>query len=186
MPETDFDNFFKSGNFLESQYHVDYTTLGKKLKSLHNIIGSNPNEDHVLSKEFYFGLAEDVIADCAPLYKQLQDIPSIKASTKKDIMRRLTKGKDFIDGHFTSDIYVEQIASEALMSQFHFYRLFKKVYGKSPYQYIKEKRLALAHQYIINGTDSITEIALKVGYADLFSFSKGYKQFYGNAPSNRQ
>lgn len=186
MPDADLDNFFKSGNFLESQYNSQHTTLGHKLRSLHKIIGNNPNEDHVMTKEFYFGLAEDIITDCAPIYKQLQGIPSIKASTKKDIMRRLSRGKDFIDGHYTSDIYVEQIASEALMSQFHFYRLFKKVYGKSPYQYIKEKRLTLAHQYIVNGNDSITEIALKVGYADLFSFSKGYKQFYGKSPSNSQ
>lgn len=186
MPDSDLDNFFKSGYFLESKYNAAYTALGKKLKSLHKIIGCNPHEDHILNKEFYFGLAEDIVTDCAPMHKQFQGLPSIKDSTKKDIMRRLTKGKDFIDVHFTSDIYVEQIAAEALMSQYHFYRLFKKVYGKSPYQYIKEKRLTLAHQYILNGDDSITEIALKVGYADLFSFSKGYKQFFGKSPSSRE
>ncbi len=185
IPDASLDRFFRSNHFLESQYKSSQTSLGHLLTGLYKQIGSNPAEDHQFSKEFYFNLAEHVVADCVPLYKQLQSIPSIKSSTKKDLLQRLSKGKSYIDANYTTDVYVEKIALESHMSQFHFYRLFKKVYGLSPYQYIKEKRLNLANSYIKQGNESLTEIAAKVGYADLFSFSKAFKQFFGKSPSSK-
>jgi AraC family transcriptional regulator len=185
MADAGLDKFFRSGNFLESKYSSRNTKLGNLLTQVHHCIGSNPEKDHEFTHEFYFNLAQHVVMDCIPLYNQLQSIPSIKLSTKKDLFGRLSKGKDFMDAHYTTDIYIEKIAHESCMSQFHFYRLFKNVYGLSPYQYIKEKRLNLAKENIEQGKASITEIAAQVGYADLFSFSKAYKQYFGKSPSVR-
>ncbi len=184
-PDADLDHFFRSGHFLENIYSANKTQLGITLTEMHYNIGNNPTEDHRFTDEFYFHIAEQIVADCIPVYQQLQSIPSLKACTRKDLLKKLSKGKEFIDANYTTDIYIEQIAREANMSQFHFFRLFKKVYGLTPYQHIKSLRLNLANDYIFKRKESITEIAVKVGYADLFSFSKAYKQFFGKAPSDK-
>jgi len=63
--------------------------------------------------------------------------------------------------------------------------LFLKEFGVNPSQYITEKRLSQAKSLIDNGDfDSISEIALSVGYSDPLYFSRQFKKKYGISPLN--
>jgi AraC family transcriptional regulator len=182
-PDIDLDKYFMTSAFMECHGHHANGHLGASLNKLGEIIHKNPNTDYVFETEFYYNICENIISDCKPIYKQLQAIGSVKSDTKKDLLRRLSTGKKFIDHQFTASIDISQVAVEAQISQYHFYRLFKNVYGISPYQYIKQRRLNLAKAYIEQGSQSISEIAYMVGYSDIFSLSKAYKQHFGKAPT---
>jgi AraC family transcriptional regulator len=182
-PDIELDKYFTTRSFMEYQNHHDHTILGNTLRDFGRIIANNPDHNYNFDKEFFYSLSENILADCLPTYRQLQSIGSIKSDTKKELLKRLSIGKTFIDLHFTNHIDIENVAVEARISQYHFFRLFKKVYGISPYQYIKQKRLTLARSYIARNNKSISEIASLVGYADVFSLSKAYKQFFGQAPT---
>ena len=182
-PDLNLDSYFMTGSFMEFQQHDSKTQLGKMLHNLGNIIQENPHADYLFYNEFYYKLAEHVVADCMPIYKQLQSIGSIKIGTKKELYKRLSIGKEFMDQYFACHIGIDQVAKEAQISQYHFFRLFKNVYGISPYQYIKQKRMILAKEYVDRKEMTISEIAQEIGYSDIFSMSKAYKQYYGFAPS---
>jgi len=60
------------------------------------------------------------------------------------LYRRIVQAKLFIDRHFAEKIDLTNIAEEATFSKFHFIRLFKKVYGKPPHQYLISVRVEKA------------------------------------------
>lgn len=177
------DNFFHSQDFLEQQFDANNTQLGAQLKQLDNIIKHNPYQDYEFDNEFYYRLSEGIVSDYIPVVKQFRSLRCIKSETKKDLLRRIAKGKSFIDQYYAQEIDIAQVALESNISQYHFFRLFKTVYGVSPYQYIKQKRMLKAQELLKKQKWPMAQLAIEVGYSDIFSFSKAYKQFFGYAPS---
>lgn len=98
------------------------------------------------------------------------------------LYRRIVKAKLFIDESFAEPIDVNNIADEAFFSKFHFIRLFKKIYGKSPHQYLKVVRIEKAMQLLRNG-NPVSEVCYAVGFQSLPSFSGLFKKLVGSSPS---
>lgn len=188
QPDTPFsdiilDTFFNSADFLENKYNGNHTQVGQFLRQLDTKLSENPHYKYQFTPEFYFTLAEKIVGDHISIYKQLQTIKSLKSVTKKDLLRRVTKGKEFIDAYFMHSLQIEQIAKEASLSEYHFFRIFKTVFGISPYQYLLQKRLQFSEQAIKRGNTSISDVALDAGFADIHAFSKAFKGYFGVAPS---
>jgi len=159
--------------------------LGIQLKQLDTIIQQNPYDNYMFDHEFYYRLSEGIIADYIPVVRQFQSIRSIKSETKKDLLRKLAKGKTFIDLYYKMEIDIARVAAESNISQYHFFRLFRDVYGFSPYQYIKQKRMEAAKAILLKQRLPLAQLAMEVGYSDIYSFSKAYKQYFGYPPSQR-
>ncbi len=177
------DTFFNTPHFLENKYHAQQTLVGQFLLRLENELLAQPENGQLYNKEFYFALSEKIIADHIPLIKQLHTIKAIKAETKKDLLRRVLKGKEFIDEQFLTGLSVEQIARHIALSEYHFLRLFKSVYSISPHQYIIQKRLQFAKDKMRKDGVSLTAISVMAGFSDVHSFSKSFKKQFGFAPS---
>jgi AraC family transcriptional regulator len=183
-PDTEYvdlnlDTFFTSNQFFENQYHAKNTYLGQLLNSL----GNKVTEETTFTEEFYYILCEKIIQDHIPIYKQLQDIPTIKQDTRKHLFRCISKGKEFIDTHFTENLSVEKIAQEASLSQYHFFRLFKTIHKQTPHQYIHQKRLLFAKKALESGHYSVSDVAIIAGFPDIYTFSKAFKKAYKISPS---
>jgi AraC-like DNA-binding protein len=98
------------------------------------------------------------------------------------LYRRVVKAKLFIDASFAEPIDINNIADEAFFSKFHFIRLFKKIYGKSPHQYLKVVRIEKAMELLRVG-NSVSEVCYTVGFQSLSSFSGLFKKLVGVTPS---
>ena len=177
------DRYFNSQDFLEQQYKAKTTHLGSQLIHLDNMIQKNPYDNYQFDPEFYYRLSEGIVADYIPVVKQFQAIRSVKSETKKDLLRKLAKGKTFIELYYKMEIDIARVAEESNISQYHFFRLFRDVYGVSPYQYIKQKRMQAASEILLKQRLPLAQLAMEVGYSDIFSFSKAYKQYFGCPPS---
>lgn len=187
-PDTPFsdlslDIFFNTPDFLENKYCAEQTQVGQFLRQMQFDLPENSTHQYPFSKHFYFTLAEKIVADHIPVYQQLQAIQSLKTATKKDLFRRVSMGKNYIDIYFQQALAVEDVAKECSLSEYHFFRIFKAVFGMSPYQYILSKRLEYSQKLIKQGNTSISDIALEVGFADIYAFSKSFKQFFGFSPT---
>ncbi|MFN0204191.1 MAG: helix-turn-helix transcriptional regulator [Bacteroidia bacterium] len=177
------DTFFNTSHFLENQYAAQETQLGNCLLTLAKEVAQNPHLLQNVSPAFYFNLAEKMIADHLSIYKQLQNVKTVKIATKKDLFRRVSKGKLFIDQYFTHSFDIAEVAQEATLSEYHFFRLFKNMYQLSPYQYLLQKRLHYSLEMLKQGNTSITEIAENAGFCDVHAFSKAFKKHFGASPS---
>lgn len=98
------------------------------------------------------------------------------------LYRRIVQAKLFIDAHFDEKIDLNNISDEAYFSKFHFIRLFKSIYGKTPHQYLITVRIAKAVSLLRNDI-SVSEACFTVGFESLSSFSGLFKRMIGIAPS---
>ncbi|MBS1920600.1 MAG: helix-turn-helix transcriptional regulator [Bacteroidetes bacterium] len=184
--DPDFDNYcngyFKMPEFFEAVYPVSATLFGNALNELTLAINNNTVQ-YLVTREWFFNLAENIILQEYGNYLALNNLHSIRLETKKEILRRLHLAKQFMDEQFLFINEIKEAAQACNMSEFHFSRSFKQAFGLTPYHYLLEKRLMLAKKMIEEGTGTITTIAAHCNFADIFTFSKAFKNKFHVAPS---
>jgi AraC-like DNA-binding protein len=88
-----------------------------------------------------------------------------------------------VDAHPELFWSVADLAARAGYSQTHFCRTFKELTGASPQQYLIQARLSRA-QDLLRKTDlTISQIADRLGYRDVYHFSKQFGRRMGLPPS---
>ncbi len=98
------------------------------------------------------------------------------------LYRRLVAAKLFMDAHFTARIDIACIASQACFSTFHFIRLFKKIYGTPPHQYLVSLRIERAKE-LLSKDSSVAVVCEEVGFESLGSFTTLFKKATGSTPA---
>lgn len=82
----------------------------------------------------------------------------------------------------SSDVSVQQIARQMGMSRNQCTRLFSKIFGMSPRQYITSQRLLQAKEKLIQTDQSIESIAYDLGFSSQSHFSRQFKRWTGVSP----
>lgn len=98
------------------------------------------------------------------------------------LYRRIVKAKLFIDEHFAEPIDLDHISDEAFFSKFHFIRLFKKTYARTPHQYLTFVRIERSKLLLKDGLP-ISEVCFAVGFDSVSSFTGLFKRQVGQTPS---
>lgn len=98
-------------------------------------------------------------------------------------LERLMKVRKTIETASNQDISLEQLSSLAGMSLSKFKRLFKQVFGITPYRYYLENRMERAMEILLRENYSVSETGFVVGYSNLSQFSKAFKNHFGVLPS---
>lgn len=109
------------------------------------------------------------------------DAASTKEPTPAD-RRRAVRASELIRARFDEPLDLQTLAAEAGLSAFHFLRLFSRVLGVSPHQYLLRTRLAAAAQLLLEGDRAVTEVALDVGFGDVSSFVRTFRRAAGTSP----
>lgn len=99
-----------------------------------------------------------------------------------DIYQRIVAAKLFIDEHCREQIDLDQIAAQAFLSRFHFHRLFKHIYKKTPHQYLTQKRMDAAKLLLEKEGISITDVCTMIGFESPGSFSSLFSKTSGHSP----
>lgn len=86
--------------------------------------------------------------------------------------------------NYSYGVTVQDLARHVGVDRSHLFRIFKKMLGVSPQEYLLGFRLARALE-LMEGTDlSVTEIMYSCGFNDLSNFSKQFKKAYGCPPAS--
>jgi AraC-like DNA-binding protein len=101
------------------------------------------------------------------------------------LYRRIVQAKLFMDKFYFNHIYLDNIADEAYFSKFHFIRLFKKIYNKTPHQYLMYVRIEKARQLLQSNT-TVSEVCFSIGFNSISSFTGLFKKTVGLTPSAYQ
>jgi len=112
-----------------------------------------------------------------------QQVLKINASLypKDHLTEQVIRSKRFMDLHFPDSLSMDQIAREASFSKFHFMRLFKKYYGRTPHQYLTGIRATKAKELLKTGL-SVSETCYALGFGSLSSFTGFFKKATGTTP----
>jgi len=96
--------------------------------------------------------------------------------------RRIRRSVELMHTQLDQDLTLKALAAASYLSPFHFARLFKKLTGSSPHNYLAGIRATRA-QLLLAETDlSVTEIGARVGYLSGSHFTKAFRTATGATP----
>jgi AraC family transcriptional regulator len=107
--------------------------------------------------------------------------PPDQASAARD-RGRAVEAALWIEAHAHEAIGLPEAAAQVGLSPFHFLRLFTRVLGVTPAQYLIRSRLRHAARMLAENARSITDIAAEVGFGDLSNFVRTFHRAAGVSP----
>lgn len=96
---------------------------------------------------------------------------------------QLLKIDDFIDDHLDITISLEDLGALMGSSTSHFTRQFKASTGKTPYQYVLEKRIGRSKHLLKHTRKAIAEISLDCGFSHQEHLTHAFRRFTGTTPA---
>jgi AraC family transcriptional regulator len=108
--------------------------------------------------------------------------PAVSFSSEGLDRRRLIRVLDHIETNLENDIDLDDLASVACLSRFHFSRRFKQALGCSPVRYLGMRRFERAKAWLSQGERSLVDIALTLGFSSQANFTRAFKRATGMAP----
>jgi AraC family transcriptional regulator len=139
------------------QFTIRDLTLERIAHQLLNKI-SDPAFDGKLRTEC---LAQELAEHILQAHTSLDLRPPSRPHTMSP--NRLKRAEDFIGANLGQDMSLQDIANAAGMSLFHFAKVFKRATGRSPHQYLTERRMLQARSLLHDGRLSVGEVASAVG-----------------------
>lgn len=91
---------------------------------------------------------------------------------------------DYINDHLEQDLSLEELASIAQISLYHFCRSFKQSTGFAPHQYVIRQRVERAKLLLKGGKMGVLEVALVCGFTHQSHLNRHFKRLTGVTPKN--
>lgn len=90
----------------------------------------------------------------------------------------------YIESNYQSSTLTNAVlAAQCNISEVYFRKLFIKLYGVTPHQYVIDIRLNAAKQLLSEGTAKINTVAEKCGFSGVYHFSRLFKERVGLTPT---
>jgi AraC-like DNA-binding protein len=97
--------------------------------------------------------------------------------------RFMLRARDAMDRDYSESLDIPALASIACVSEAHFIRTFRAVFGETPHRYLQRRRVERA-MFLLRETDrSVTEICFDVGFRSLGSFTSTFTALVGESPT---
>jgi AraC-like DNA-binding protein len=114
---------------------------------------------------------------------------SLIASKQREIRvgerdrRRAIEASAWIDARCDEDVSLAACSAHSGLSPFHFLRIFTRVVGVTPHQYLIRSRLRRAASALAVADRSVTEVALASGFNDLANFARAFRRAAAITPT---
>lgn len=90
---------------------------------------------------------------------------------------------EYIENNYCSDLSIKELADFAGMSEKYFIVYFRYRTGITPKQHIVDCRMKKAAELLSKPGSKIKATSYSLGYSDQYCFSKAFKKYYGESPS---
>ncbi len=136
-----------------------------------------------------FGICEDMLRATLSeggtfrslsLLAELLDL--VGHTVKRSFNGRIGAAIEYIEGHYTEEADIAELASMCYISEAHLFRLFKSEIGMSPVEYKNALRIRKAEELLLDRECSITEISTLLGFENACYFSRVFKKIIGMSP----
>jgi AraC family transcriptional regulator len=97
--------------------------------------------------------------------------------------RRVIDAIRLVESDATRPLELKEMAAVAGMSKYHFLRVFRRLTGVTPHQYLISARLRRAALALASSRRPVIAIALDAGFGDLSTFNKTFRAVFGLTPT---
>jgi AraC-like DNA-binding protein len=127
-------------------------------------------------EELVLGLIERVVAATA-------DQKRIAAAPAALEARRVVEAIRLVESDAARPVRLQDLAASAGMSKYHFLRVFRRLTGMTPYQYLLSARMRRAALDLASSRRPVLAIALDSGFNDLSTFNHRFRAAFGATPT---
>ena len=137
-------------------------------------------KEHETSQYFRFNVLE-LLYHATKLRKEDRVAATYYAREHIEIVKRVRKAmlKDL-----SRSTPLEQFLRGEAISTVTFQTIFKQIYGRSPYAYLKHYRMNSAAVQLRESNESINQIALSLGYSNASKFARAFRDVFGVLPKD--
>ncbi|WP_344455154.1 AraC family transcriptional regulator [Actinocorallia aurantiaca] len=96
--------------------------------------------------------------------------------------RRMLRARDAMDRAYAQPLDVPALARIAHVSEAHFTRTFRAVFGETPHRYLQRRRVERAMSLLRETDRSVTDICFQVGFGSPGTFSRTFRAIVGRSP----
>jgi AraC family transcriptional regulator len=107
----------------------------------------------------------------------------MKTATQHDYEERLLRVLVHIQTHLDDPLDMEELASLAHFSPFHFHRVFRGMVGEPVMEHVRRLRLERAAYQLKTTDDSVTRIAQDAGYSAHEAFTRAFRSMFDESPT---
>lgn len=98
--------------------------------------------------------------------------------------KKIEKSVEYLENNcLDSSINIELLSNLSGISSVYFRKIFTKIYGISPLQYVNRIRIEKAKSMLIGDYGSVTQIAELSGFSSVYHFCKSFKKATGLTPT---
>lgn len=103
-----------------------------------------------------------------------------------ELIRRLLRAKDWMDAAPEEAWPVSRLARVSCVSEAHFARSFKSVFGVPPHRYLLSRRIERANSLLRDTDLPVTDIAFRTGWGSLGTFGRTFRDVNGESPGEHR
>ena len=163
--------------FTREHVHGDQRLDGLLTEFVSELANEEPGKDIVMR-----ALVEQTLVHILRNYSTPRLSDELELSRVGLVDRRIRRSVELMHTQLDQELTLKQLAAASYLSPFHFARLFKKLTGASPHNYLAGIRATRA-QLLLAETDlSVTEIGTRVGYLSGSHFTKAFRLATGATP----
>ena len=96
----------------------------------------------------------------------------------------MLRARDAMDRAYAEPLDIAALASIAAVSEAHFIRTFRSVFGETPHRYLQRRRVERA-MFLLRTTERpVTDICFETGFGSRGTFSRTFSAIVGESPSD--
>ncbi len=127
----------------------------------------------------------DMVASYSAICLQRQwSSPGRNEKAQRMSLQRLLKVRTKITTDAGSITTIQQLAAQANYSEWHFIRVFHRVFGETPMEYANRLRLKRAKHMLETSRMTVSEIARDSGYETFSAFCRSFRHHFGMTASS--
>lgn len=109
----------------------------------------------------------------------LQALPSVRAATRHELLRRVDWASDFILSTYAEPITLDDIAAAASLSKYHLLRAFHQVKRCTPHQFLQARRVQVARGLLDEHALDLAAVAESTGFGSRWSLQRALRRHFG-------
>lgn len=176
-----------------SLYGIDIRNLGEHLElDIHWYICKTPENLHHIFDELYEAKGkESATYFRIKILELLYHVQKLRSEDRyaavyysKEHIEIVKRARKLLIGDLETKIPLESLIAGENISMVTFQAIFKQIYGDSPYTHLKKYKMNCAAVRLREGKESISEIAVSLGYNNASKFSKAFQDVFGLLPKD--
>lgn len=177
------DDLTSSPTFHVQHHKLQNNALGQLLKGLKYRFFNSDRTVLIDWEDFFYQLGEAFVNHFNHEMFQLQRLNQVSQRNARFILKKMSIARSYLQDSLHAEISLDDLSRQCLISKYQLIRLYKLVYGITPYQHLLKMKIEKAQVYF-RQEYSISETAKKLSFSNRRTFTKAFKRLTGQSPTD--